>query len=301
MNYDDETIEAYINSKTSLIKWGIIGVILFIFTYIFCISWISPGEVGIAVNTLGSDKGVEDKELTVGIHFTAPWKSIYKFPIYEQNHQWSGSDAFSFQTTEGLSVKADIGINFHLEPTHIHQLFYRYRRGMDEITHLFIKNNIRNSINRVASKMRIEDLIGPKKDEFFDLVQKTVSEELKPIGFVISHVFLIGKFEIPELVMEALNKKIEATQRAQQRENELREAEAQAKKEIALAEGRGKSHVISAKAKAEANNVLAASITSDLIKWEALTKLGDALNKWDGKLPSAISGESASFLMDLRK
>lgn len=40
-----------------------------ILTYLFCVSWISPGEVGIVVNTLGSDKGIEDKELTVGLNF----------------------------------------------------------------------------------------------------------------------------------------------------------------------------------------------------------------------------------------
>lgn len=269
------------------------GIILVILTYLFCVSWISPGEVGIVVNTLGSDKGIEDKELTVGLNFVAPWKNVYKFPIYEQNHQWTGNDGFSFQTSEGLSVKADIGINYNLEPTKIYQLFYKYRRGMDEITHLFIKNNIRDSINRTASKMKIEDLIGSKKEEFFDAVQKQVSQELEPLGFNISHIFVIGKFEVPDLVMDALNKKIEATQRAQQRENELREAEAQAKKEIALADGIGKSHIISAKAKSEANNILSKSLTPELLKWEALSK-------WDGVLPKALSGESTGFLIDLK-
>lgn len=93
--------------------------------------------------------------------------------------------------------------------------------------------------------------------------------------------------------MDALNKKIEATQRAQQRENELREAEAQAKKEIALADGIGKSHIISAKAKSEANNILSKSLTPELLKWEALSK-------WDGVLPKALSGESTGFLIDLK-
>src|SRR3954469_782808 len=78
---------------------------------------IKPGEVGISVNLLGVNKGIEEKELRVGLHFIAPWKSVYKFPIYEQNHQWIGDEGFNFQTAEGLSVHADIGINYNLEPT----------------------------------------------------------------------------------------------------------------------------------------------------------------------------------------
>lgn len=261
--------------------------------------------MGVVVDLIGSTRGVETKELTVGFYFIPPWKNVYKFPIYEQNHQWIGQEGFSFQTSEGLSVNADIGITFNLEPNRIHELFSKYRRGMEEITHLFIRNSIRDSINRVASKMKIEDLIGSKKEEFFDLVQENVAQELKFIGFNISHIFVIGKFEVPDLVMQALNKKIEATQRAQQRENELRESEAQARKEMALAEGIGKSKIISAKAEAEsliiaatskanANNILSSSLTANLLKWQAIAQ-------WDGKLPNALSGEGAGFLIDLKK
>ena len=92
---------------------------------------------------------------------------------------------------------------------------------------------------------------------------------------------------------------------AQQRENELRESEAQARKEMALAEGIGKSKIISAKAEAEsliiaatskatANNILSRSLTADLLKWQAIAQ-------WDGKLPNALSGEGAGFLIDLKK
>jgi len=282
-----------------------ISIIVVSIILITCSTRIKPGEVGVVVDLIGSTRGVETKELTVGFYFIPPWKNVYKFPIYEQNHQWIGQEGFSFQTSEGLSVNADIGITFNLEPNRIHELFSKYRRGMEEITHLFIRNSIRDSINRVASKMKIEDLIGSKKEEFFDLVQENVTQELKFIGFNISHIFVIGKFEVPDLVMQALNKKIEATQRAQQRENELRESEAQARKEMALAEGIGKSKISSAKAEAEsliiaatskanANNILSSSLTANLLKWQAIAQ-------WDGKLPNALSGEGAGFLIDLKK
>jgi regulator of protease activity HflC (stomatin/prohibitin superfamily) len=257
-----------------------------------CFYQVNPGEVGVVVNMLGDEKGVESQEKMVGIHFIPPWKTVHIFPIFEQNHQWTGKEAFTFQTSEGLPVNAEIGITYHLMPDRIHELFARYRRGMEEITHLFIRNNLRDYINRYASKMKIEDLIGPKKEDFFKDVLESVQKELEDLGFIVTHVYTIGQFDVPQNVKEALNDKIAATQRAQQRENELREAEAQARKVIAETEGSAKSKLIKARAEAEANNLLSKSITPELLQW-------NSINKWDGKMPYAMSGQGMPFILPL--
>lgn len=253
-------------------------------------SRVSPGEVGVVVNLFGSKQGVEDKELLVGYHFIAPWESLYKFPIYEQNHQWTGDEGFSFQTSEGLTINAGIGINFNLVPTKVHELFCKYRKGMDEITRLFIRNNIRDAINRASSRMKVEDLIGPKKEEFFTEIHRHIAKELEPLGFNVSRIFLIGSFDVPETVMKALNLKIEATQRAQQRENELREAEAEAKKQVAIADGQARSQIIRAQAEAQSNALVSKSVTPELIQWQGV-------QKWDGKLPETLAGQGVPFIL----
>lgn len=288
------------NPKESIIPdlRGLVLPILMAFWFIIimwqCFYQVSPGEVGVVVNMLGDEKGVEEKEKTVGIHFIAPWKTMYIFPIYEQNHQWTEKDSFTFQTSEGLPVTAEIGITYHLKSDRIHELFARYRRGMDEITHLFIRNNIRDYINRYASKMKIEDLIGSKKEEFFKNVLTSIQGELVDLGFVITHVYTIGQFDVPENVKAALNDKIAATQRAQQRENELRESEAQARKVVAETEGAAKSKIIKARADAEANAMLSKSITQELLQW-------NSINKWDGKMPYAFGGCNMPFILPLPK
>lgn len=276
------------------IYYKTVCVIIWLIYAFLSICKVSPGEVGVVVNLFGSNQGVEQKELTVGYHFMRPWEDLYLFPIFEQNHEWIGDEVFSFQTCEGLTINAGIGINFNLVPTKIHQLFCKYRKGMDEITHLFIRNNIRDAINRASSRIKVEDLIGPKKEEFFAEIHKHISTELEPLGFNISRIFLIGSFDVPETVMKALNLKIEATQRAQQRENELREAEAQAKKQIAIADGEAKSQMISAIAEAQANSLISKSLTSELINWQYV-------QKWDGKLPTTFSGAGIPFILPVNK
>ncbi len=275
--------------KKSVLQ-GIAGVAFVIF-FFSSFRMIAPGEVGVLVNLFGDKKGVEEQELNVGCHIVMPWKSLYRFPIYEQNHQWEGVDeGFSFQTSEGLSVHSDVGITFNLSPSKVHELFCKYRRGMEEITHLFIRNHIRDAINVYSSKMKIEDLLGPQKEWFFDQVQKHVKSSLEHLGFNITKVYLIGKFGVPESVMDALNKKIEATQRAQQRENELREAEAQVKKDVAVSTGKAQSLMIESKAKADSNRLISTSLTSELLQWQSL-------NKWDGKMPTTVAGSSMPFIL----
>jgi regulator of protease activity HflC (stomatin/prohibitin superfamily) len=257
------------------------------------VSKINPGEIGIVVNPFGESKGVEKQEITIGVHFLAPWKSVYKFPTYEQNHQWVDKEMFTFQTSEGLPVKAEIGISYHLEQNRIHELFGKYRKGMEEITELYVRNILRDNLNKLSSKMNIEDLFAEKKESFFNQVHKNVNDELEAVGINISHVYIIGKLNVPDVVTEALNRKIEATQKAQQRENELRESEAEAKKIVAKAKGEAESLIIDAESKAKSNALINKSLTPELLKWKHI-------EKWDGKLPNTIAGSDSNVLLNLK-
>jgi regulator of protease activity HflC (stomatin/prohibitin superfamily) len=276
-------------------KYAILGGLAALGTLIIWICFltrISPGYVGVIVNQFGSSRGVESNELHAGMYWIPPWKTVYQFPIFEQNEMWeTDKECFHFQTSEGMAISASIGITFRLNPSSVPMIFQRYRRGMDEITNTFIRNFIRDAINKSASKMTIEDLYGKEKEGFFDLVESHVSEDLKDLGIELRRIYLIGRFHFPDNVIKALNAKIEAVQRAQQRENELREAEAEAKKNIATAEGAARCAILEAQAEAESNKLVAASVTQELIQWEAL-------QKWDGKLPQIV-GETIPFI-DLR-
>lgn len=266
-----------------------VAAIALLFTYMFVFVMIPPGYVGVVVNMFGSEKGVEENELQVGAHLIAPWKVVYKFPVFEQNHLWDGFKKFTFQTSEGLVVEAEVGITYHLRHDKIPILFAKYRRGMEEITDVFIRNFTRDAINKCASKLKIEDLYGTAKEKFFDDVQALVRNDLQGLGIVIERIYLVGNLHFPESVVRALNAKIEAVQRAQQRENELRESEAEAKKQMAKAHGEAESALIRAKAQAESNQIISESLTMQLIHWQAV-------QKWNGVLPAALGNNGGLVL-----
>ena len=253
-------------------------------------SRVEPGYVGIKVNLLGSDKGVNGEELGVGRYFIGPNTRLYTFPTFQQNIVWTknpaegseNDESITFQTVEGMSCNADIGLAYHLKSDKVSDIFGKYRKGIEEITDVYVRNVVRDAINDVASRMPVEDVYGKGKSKFVADVTARVKEQLTPDGIVIDKISLIGNIRIPSQVTKALNAKLEASQRAQQRETELREAEAQAKKKIAEADGDAKSIILRAEAQAKANQLLSKSITPNLVKYEQV-------KKWNGILPQVTS------------
>lgn len=270
-------------------------------------SKVPAGHVGIKVYLLGGDKGVDSEELGVGRYWIGINEELYLFPTFQQNYVWTkdrqegsiGDESFTFQTKEGLSVGADIGISYHLDPIKVNTIFQKYRRGVDEITDTFLRNNVRDALNSVASNLPITSVYGAGKTALIQEVEETVKNEVGSIGIVVDKIYLIGSLRLPDTVVSALNRKIEATQRAQQRENELREAEAEAKKKVAEANGMARAKLAIAKADAEAkllqadaeakaNHTISKSLTKPLIEYQRI-------KTWDGKLP-AVTGGAMPFL-----
>lgn len=260
-------------------------------------SKVPAGNVGIKVHLLGSSKGVDSEELGPGRYWIGINEDLYLFPTFTQNYTWTkssdeGSDkdeSITFQTREGLSVNADVGVSYHLEPGKINDVFQKYRKGIDEITDVFMRNMVRDAFNQYGSQVNVESVYGAGKTELLRKVEDSVSESVSGIGIIVEKVYLIGSMRLPQQVIRALNSKIEATQRAEQRENELREAEAEAKKKVAEARGEAQSVLTRAEAQAKANQILARSVTAELIKYEA-TK------RWDGKLPKFSGGGAVPMI-----
>ena len=110
------------NKFLKIIALGIMGV-----TLVGC-SKVPVGNVGIKVYLLGSAKGVSNEEvLGVGRYYIGWNEELYLFPTFTQNYNFDKAgqydESITFQTSQGLSVNADVGISYSLEPSKIHVLF----------------------------------------------------------------------------------------------------------------------------------------------------------------------------------
>ena len=148
---------------------------------------------------------------------------------------------------------------------------------------------VRDAFVSASSSREVESVYGVGKNELITEVEQNVREQTSDIGIIIEKIYFIGDLRLPDTVIAAINSKIEATQKAQQRENELREAEAEAKKVVAKAEGEAESTLTVAKAEAEAIRLKSAALTPQIVQYEAI-------QKWDGMLPKFSGSGVVPFI-----
>lgn len=260
-------------------------------------STVPAGHVGVKVYLLGGSKGVDSEELGVGRYWIGMNEQLYIFPTYMQNYTWTKEpdstgtedESISFQTVEGMTANADVGISYQLDPTKINRIFQTYRRGVDEITDTFLRNMVRDALVKQASTKPIEYIYGAGKAELLAAVQADVQRQTTDIGIKIDKIYWIGEIRLPDTVIASINAKNAATQMAQQRQNEVAQARAEAEKKVAEAKGEADSILLKAKSQSEANRILSQSITQELVQYRAL-------DKWDGVLPRMTGNGVVPFI-----
>jgi len=260
-------------------------------------SKVPAGHVGVKVYLLGGAKGVDSELLGVGRYWIGFNEELYLFQTFTQNKVWTKSategsptdESISFQTVEGMSVNADVGISYAVKPDKVAAIFQKYRKQLDEITDIYLRNMVRDAFVSISSSKPVEDVYGAGKAKLLAEVEEHVRKQCGEM-FTIERIYLVGDLRLPQQVTDALNMKIQATQQAQQVENEIRSARAQAEKKIAEAEGAAKSLLVVAESQAKANKVLAESLTPEFVQYQAL-------KQWDGKLPTTmLPGGSVPFV-----
>ena len=256
-------------------------------------SKVPAGNVGVKFYLLGNSKGVDTEELQPGRYYIGMNEELYLFPTFTQNYVWTSDvtegsendESFNFQDIEGLELNADIGITYHIDPTKVSIIFQKYKRGINEITDVFLRNMVRDALVSASSQKNVEYIYGVGKTALLDEVQKNIKAECSPLGIEIDKLYWIGRIKVPDAVKKAIDAKIKATQTAQQMENELRGTEAQAKKKVAEAKGLAESIEIKAIAEAKANRLISASLSKELVEYVKV-------KRWDGKLPQ-VTGANA--------
>jgi regulator of protease activity HflC (stomatin/prohibitin superfamily) len=254
-------------------------------------SKVPAGNVGVKVYLLGTSKGVDTEQLSPGRYWIGINEELFLFPTFTQNYVWTkditeaspSDESITFQTREGLSVNTDVGVSYSVDPAKASVIFQKYRKGVEEITRVYLRNMVRDAFVTLSSSEPIETVYGVGKAKLVENVLKHVRAQVQDIGIIVEGIYLIGDLRLPPTVITAINAKIEATQKAQQRENEVRQAEAEAKKKVEEAKGQAASILEVANAQAQANKTIAASLTEELVKYKSI-------EKWDGVLPKFTGG-----------
>lgn len=278
---------------------GVLGVIVVVLAIggVGC-KRIGAGHVGIKVNMAGNQRGVEDYPTVVGWIFYIPFMTqVVEYPTFMQTATWTGDprtgrqgqdDSISFNTKDQLLVSADINLSYIIMEKQVPHFYVQFRSdNLDNFTHGYLHNVAKDAFNGIGSKYTFDEINGEEKEKVLLAVKERINADLNKYGVLIQQFGLLGALRPPESVMKAITNKMEAIQRAQQAENEVREARAQAAKAVAKAEGEAKS-----------NHILAASISPALIQWRQLEITQQYVNKWNGARPM-VEGSGSGMILQL--
>jgi regulator of protease activity HflC (stomatin/prohibitin superfamily) len=255
---------------------------------------VEAGNVGVKFNLLADDKGVQSQEVGPGRYFLSINEELYTFPTFTQNYEWKAQEAdgtnesITFTDIDGTQINVDLGITHRVDPSKVNTLFTTYRRGITEINDTFLRNMVIDALNRESSKMKIDSIYGVGKADLLARVEKTIREAVAPQGIIVERLYWIGSMRLPPNVQAALNAKVEATQNAMKRENEVQQAKAEAEKAREEAKGVADSALIRAQAEAEAIRIRGEALRNN----PGLVEL-QAVEKWDGQLPQYMFGDGA--------
>jgi regulator of protease activity HflC (stomatin/prohibitin superfamily) len=260
------------------------------------IKWIGVGNVGIVKHMNG-----EVTELGQGIHWVGWGVAVQEYPTYMQslvlsdntkeggtdNQQWSvgTSDQQELPVNSSLTWK----INIKNAPA-----LYQTVGGKDiaYISDSIVKPTMKNVVNKITHRYTWNDIKGAGQAEVTEKINVELTAQLEKVGisigtFGFTHVGPPKGMEQSQqaLATAELNvKKAQAEQDKAKIENQTRILNAQTDAEAAK---------IKAEGEAAANQLLAKSLTPDLVEY-------NKVQKWNGVNPTTVLGNGANTLVTVK-
>lgn len=266
-------------------------------TRVVC-SKVPPGYEGIVVHNFGTQRGVDDFPIRTGMVVRNPFTTdLVKYPTFGHNYVWTqnvheGKDfkgtgvdeSISFNSDKGVPISADVGAVIRCKNGAAPHLFLAYRQDLAGLIDGIVRNEVRDALNRRASKMNVLDIIGPGKAALLDSAKADLNDgKLAADGLTFDALTFVAQLRLDPSVMTSINAVIQATQNADQAEAKVRQSKAEAEQVVATAKGAAESTVLTAKANAEANDILMKSLSPTLLQYQAI-------QQWNGVLPTVTSG-----------
>jgi regulator of protease activity HflC (stomatin/prohibitin superfamily) len=266
-------------------------------------TYVPPGYVGVKVKLYGSQRGVQDTAIVTGRVLYNPWtEQIYDFPTFLQYKVWTANlnegraldESITFVSKDRIQCNVDVSVAYSFEMEKVPELFVKFRTTPDVIADTYIRSRVRDAFVRDGSELNAMDILGAGISMLDGDVKTEVDKEMAPIGIRFDYVSVIGKPRIPAQIQQAIEAALEATQRAQTAQNQVAVAEAEARQKVAVAQGnanalrteaqgRADALLTEKQAEAKANQLIAASMTPELIRYLAI-------KQWKGDVPMYSSG-----------
>lgn len=277
-----------INIDSKLVRYflgiAVVACVLF-FVISSCLTVVDTSEVGIKFKKFSlTDQGKLDAVPVTGwVFFNPVTTSVYSYPVYVQRVDYS---PFTVTTKDAAVFSMDPVLAFRINRDKAVDVFAKYRKPLEDIELGYMRTVIYDAYRITANKYTSDELMASRA-HFEAEVRLMLEHSLNDEGFIVEE--FTSQITPPESLSQAIEAKNQAIQEALKAENLVKQAEANAKIAIAKAEGEAKALRIQADGEAYYNRTVAASLNELLVRQ-------DAIEKWDGKLPQYMGGNSVPLL-----
>ncbi|MDG1333511.1 MAG: prohibitin family protein [Crocinitomicaceae bacterium] len=239
---------------------------------------INPGEVGVKVK-----RGVLDKKIyTSGQVPVGPYSQMIKVPTRTVNKEVK----LNLPSKEGLNVKAEISILYHIEADNAVQIIEEIGRNYEEVV---ILSTFRSAAADICAQFFAKDMHSGKRGEIEKAIVDKMTTLVGERGFIIEAV-LLKSISLPPGLYTAIEDKLEAEQEAQRMEFILQKERQEAQRKIIEAQGT-----------ADAQKILSDGLNERTIQWKSLEVLKELSNSpntkviiTDGKTPFIVNDEGGN-------
>lgn len=266
---------------------GVLALILLVFS---TTSIVPTGFTGV-LTTFGR---VEENTLDAGLNFKAPWQNVITMDNREQRLSFT-FEAFSSDIQQ-TSVTGSVNFNINKQTA-----MTLYQKIGQNYFNILIAPRLYENTKVVFSKYTAENLIS-SRDNLASEILELMRQDLEQYGINIISIS-IEDIDFTDAFTDAIEAKQVATQNKLRTEIEQEEAiiiaesaakqrtiAAEAEAEVARIEADAEAYrtQVSSEAEAKANELIAASLSADLIEY--LEAQG-----WNGQLPDTFVGSDEAI------
>lgn len=237
---------------TGLIVFGlIIGGLIFI-------ERVPEGKVAVVYTPSGG----ATKVLNPGWHLIGLFHKTTEYPtrinIIEDN--------VSVTTTDGKKVTMPVRYEMKVDKSKVLDIFKELgSQNIDQIQSGYLYQKLFKSSRDTVSKYSVLDIYGIKTSEASAQVTEQMAKSVEGLGFIIADVTL-GTPEVDPETQAAIDARVKAAQENELKKQELENERIEADKKKVIADGNKVQKIIDAEAEAKANQLVAKSITPQLVE-----------------------------------
>jgi regulator of protease activity HflC (stomatin/prohibitin superfamily) len=243
---------------------------------------IGATDVGVPV-TLGKI----GTPLRSGVHLVLPWTDVNSFSTRLQQSDMSqtagegdraGNDGVEVLSSEGGRMVLDVTVRYSVKADAAADLFRRVG-SMTGIREQIVRPDVRSRLRDVYSRYTAEESYAANREKVASEAEAAVRDGLAPFGLVVDAV-KVRNITLESNLQTQISAKLEAKQAAERALIEQGRAQTEAETRRKVAETDAQAAVAAARGQAEANTILAQSLTPELLRAreiEAITKNGNAV------------------------